>query len=131
MKLRLATLPLSIALASCGGNHPSEYDSAALKAWTLSGDQVQSVLTGNTLVGYDEAGPFWMYYPSVGTIWGRASNGDVDVGQWRVQNDFYCRTWRRWRSGKEQCWRFATDCFARAGSWRQFQNGWLDRARAA
>ena len=109
MKLRLATLPLSIALASCGGNHHSGNESAALKAWTLSGDQVQSVLTGNTLVGYDEAGPFWMYYPSVGMIWGRASNGDVDVGQWRVQNDFYCRTWRRWRSGKEQCWRFAAD----------------------
>ena len=107
MKLRLATLPLAIALASCGGNHHNE--SAALKARTLSGDQVQGVLTGNTLVGYDEAGPFWMYFPSLGTIWGRASNGDVDVGRWRVQHDLYCRAWRRWREGTEQCWKFATD----------------------
>src|SRR3954451_471765 len=109
MKRWLATLPLFIALASCGGNHHSGNNSAALKAHLLGGDQVQAILTGNTLVGYDEAGPFWMYYPSLGTMWGRASNGDVDVGQWRVQNNLYCRSWRKWRAGTEQCWKFATD----------------------
>jgi hypothetical protein len=109
MKRWLATLPLFVALASCGGNHHSGNNSAALKAHPLAGDQVQAILTGNTLVGYDEAGPFWMYYPSLGTMWGRASNGDVDVGQWRVQHDMYCRSWRKWRAGQEQCWKFATD----------------------
>ena len=52
---------------------------AALKARTLSGDQVQGVLTGNTLVGYDEAGPFWMYFPSLGTIWGRSSTSTTST----------------------------------------------------
>src|SRR5262245_55443437 len=109
MRLRLALFPLALLLASCSGSRHSSDDTAALKERTLGADEIQAALTGNTLVGYDEAGPYWMYYPSIGMIWGRASNGDVDVGQWRVQQDTYCRTWRRWRSGQEQCWKFATD----------------------
>ena len=49
MKRWLATLPLFVALASCGGNHHSGNNSAALKEHPLAGDQVQAILTGNTL----------------------------------------------------------------------------------
>src|SRR5262249_41123120 len=106
MKVRLAVFTLITTLTACGGHSAKDNTATPL---TLRGDDVQRVLTGNTLVGYDDAGPFWMYYPSLGTIWGQASNGDVDVGRWRVNGDYYCRTWRRWRGGEEQCWRFATD----------------------
>ena len=76
---------------------------------TLDGEEIRRVLIGNTLVGYDSTGPFWMYYPSADTLWGQASNGDVDIGTWRIQGNFYYRAWRRWLDGSERRWLFTTD----------------------
>ena len=61
----------------------------------LSGRQLQLMLTGNTIIGMGDDGPFWMYYPDPRTLWGRSAAGDVDVGTWWVENDQYCRSWRR------------------------------------
>ena len=74
----------------------------------LSGDELQRLLIGNTLKGYDGNGSFWIYYPDHSTIWGKASDGDVDIGTWWVKDERYCRTWRRWFDGRTQCWTLAT-----------------------
>jgi hypothetical protein len=50
-----------------------------------------------------------MHYPSEDTVWGLASNGDVDIGRWWVSGNHYCRSWRHWSNGREQCWLFASD----------------------
>jgi hypothetical protein len=117
MKARVGALGLVLLLAACEGDDKDEISQAAEPAAselrTLSGEEIRRVLTGNTLVGYDGAGPYWMYYPSGGTIWGQASNGDVDVGRWSVEGNLYCRAWRRWRGQAERCWNFATDGFNR------------------
>ncbi|HXV24715.1 MAG TPA: hypothetical protein VED46_10695 [Alphaproteobacteria bacterium] len=68
----------------------------------LSGDQVQNVLLGNTLIG--AVGALSIYYPSTETIWGRSDSGDVDVGRWWIENDSYCRSWRRWFDAEVRCW---------------------------
>jgi hypothetical protein len=73
----------------------------------LAADELQRLLTGNTLKGYDDNGPFWLYYADRTTIWGQASNGDVDIGTWWIQDGRYCRMWRRWFGGATQCWTLA------------------------
>jgi hypothetical protein len=70
----------------------------------LSGRELQLMLTGNTIIGMSDDGPFWMYYPEPGTLWGRSASGDVDVGNWWVEKDRYCRSWRRWYEGQTRCW---------------------------
>ncbi len=74
----------------------------------LSGRELQTLLLGNTLIGVDEGGPYWMYYPNLDTVWGRSADGDVDVGRWWVENDSYCRAWRRWFGGETRCWQMAS-----------------------
>jgi hypothetical protein len=75
----------------------------------LSGEELQLLLPGNTLIGIDEDGAYWMYYPSEDTLWGRSASGDVDVGRWWIENDSYCRAWRRWFQGQTRCWQLARD----------------------
>jgi hypothetical protein len=84
-------------------------ESAAADSRPLSGPELQALLLGNTLIGIDEDGPFWMYYPSADTIWGRSAGGDVDVGRWWIEDGSYCRAWRRWFDGSSRCWRMAWD----------------------
>jgi hypothetical protein len=76
---------------------------------SIKGVEIRQILSGNTLVGRDENGPFWMHFPRYGTVWGQSSSGDVDIGRWWIAGDRYCRAWRHWRSGSKTCWRFASD----------------------
>jgi hypothetical protein len=83
--------------------------SAADSPRPLGGRELQALLLGNTLIGMDEDGPFWMYYPTAETLWGRSASGDVDVGRWWIENGSYCRAWRRWFDGDTRCWHMAWD----------------------
>jgi len=76
---------------------------------SLSGAELRKILVRNTLVGQDEKGHFWMHFPNYGTVWGKSSAGDVDIGRWWISGNRYCRAWRRWQSGKKACWAFASD----------------------
>jgi hypothetical protein len=76
---------------------------------SLSGGEIRKILVRNTLVGHDDNGTFWMHFPKYGTVWGKSSTGDVDIGRWWISGDQYCRAWRRWQSGKKACWAFASD----------------------
>jgi hypothetical protein len=103
----IAWIAMAAALPGCVGDGDSAPNAGLLR--TLSGQEVRQLLGGNTLVGRDGAGPFWMHYPSEDTVWGLASSGDVDIGHWWVSGNHYCRSWRHWSNGREQCWLFATD----------------------
>jgi hypothetical protein len=98
-------LGAAVVAASC--LVPSAQSLALESPRPLSGRQLQVLLLGNTLIGLDEDGPYWMYYPSADTLWGRSSAGDVDVGRWWIENDSYCRAWRRWFQGQTRCWQMA------------------------
>jgi hypothetical protein len=44
----------------------------------------------------DKSGPFWVYFPQPGTVWGQSSSGDVDIHHWWTDGGRYCRSWRVW-----------------------------------
>ena len=107
---RIYPLALLLCLSGCAGvGEKDTRESANGELRTLTGSEIRRLLTGNTVLGRDTLGPFWMHYPSANTVWGLASNGDVDIGRWWVSGNHYCRTWRRWGGGTEQCWLFASD----------------------
>ena len=39
----------------------------------LTGPELQALLTGNTLIGSDKDGFYWMYYADGDTVWGRSA----------------------------------------------------------
>src|SRR5215470_3509488 len=110
-RMRLRRFLLSFALANLCFNGV-EYAVTAqseTRPAVLSGEDMMRILPGNTLLAYDKNGPFWMYFPKPGTVWGQSSNGDVDVGRWWIDGDRYCRSWRVWYGGDTQCWKLVTD----------------------
>ena len=75
----------------------------------LHGKEVKSALIGNTIIGADgEDGVSWVYFPSADVIWGKSPTGDVDIGRWWIENDSYCRAWRRWLQGETKCWQLGS-----------------------
>ena len=110
MRFTLRMIPFALAICASGCSGIGENDAATnADLRTLAGPEISRLLTGNTVLGRDRLGPFWMHYPSQSTVWGLASNGDVDIGRWWISGNHYCRAWRRWRGGEEQCWLFASD----------------------
>jgi hypothetical protein len=107
--MRLRSFLLSFALANLCLNGVEHALTAQPKPRpeVLSGEDVMRILPGNTLLAYDESGPFWMYFPKPGTVWGQSSSGDVDVGRWWTDGKRYCRSWRVWYDGATQCWKLA------------------------
>ena len=106
MRVRLLLLPAILAATFLALlPHALALDSPR----PLSGRELQMLLLGNTLIGTDEDGPYWMYYPSADTLWGRSAGGDVDVGKWWIENDSYCRAWRRWFEGRTRCWQMMSE----------------------
>ena len=105
--MRFSTLLLSAILAATilSLRQASALDSPR----PLSGRELQVLLLGNTLIGADQDGPFWMFYPNAATLWGRSASGDVDVGEWWIENDSYCRAWRRWFEGRTRCWQMMAE----------------------
>jgi hypothetical protein len=108
MRLRLFVIGFSLTnLAFNGINHTLTAQSGT-RPPVFSGEDIMRILPGHTLLAQDEHGPFWMYYPEPGTVWGHTGNGDVDVGRWWVEDGRYCRSWRRWYEGSSQCWLLAS-----------------------
>lgn len=108
MRLRLFALSFALANLSYNGIEYAMTAQSEPRPAILSGEDMMRILPGNTLIAYDESGPFWMYYPNPGTVWGQSSTGDVDVGRWWIEDGRYCRNWRRWYDGATQCWLLAS-----------------------
>ena len=108
MRKRLFLLSFALANLSYNGVQYAVTAQSETRPAVLSGEDMMRILPGNTLLAFDESGPFWMYFPEPGTVWGQSSSGDVDVGRWWVEDDRYCRSWRLWYDGATQCWTLAT-----------------------
>jgi hypothetical protein len=107
MRLRLFLLSFALANLSYNGIQYAMTAQSETRPTVLSAEDMMRILPGHTLLAYDNGAPFWMYYPSPGTVWGQSSNGDVDVGRWWTEKGRYCRAWRRWYGGAPQCWNLA------------------------
>ena len=107
MRLRLFLLSFALANLSYNGIQHAMTAQSETRPTVLSAEDMMRILPGHTLLAYDNGAPFWMYYPSPGTVWGQSSNGDVDVGRWWTEKGRYCRAWRRWYGGTPQCWNLA------------------------
>jgi hypothetical protein len=103
----LATAIIAAAAAAQTTFHSNSSDTGNGLPRELTGAAIQRALIGNTLLAQDENGPFWMYFPKPGTVWGQSSSGDVDIGHWWTDHDRYCRRWRKWYGGTTQCWTLA------------------------
>jgi hypothetical protein len=109
MRLRLFVLSFALTNLSYNGAQYAMTAQSEPRRNVLSGEDMMRILPGNTLLAYDESGPFWMYYAGPDTVWGQSSSGDVDVGRWWIENGRYCRSWRLWYDGATQCWTLAAD----------------------
>jgi hypothetical protein len=107
MRLRLFLLSFALANLSYNGIQYAMTAQSETRPTVLSAEDMMRILPGHTLLAYNNGAPFWMYYPSPGTVWGQSSNGDVDVGRWWTEKGRYCRAWRRWYGGAPQCWNLA------------------------
>lgn len=71
----------------------------------LTGDQIKSTLSGNTLVkAEDEPPPLVLYFAETGELRGMRSNHYQDRGTWRVENDRVCGAWNNWYGTLASCW---------------------------
>jgi hypothetical protein len=50
----------------------------------------------------------WVYFPTADVLWGQSPTGDVDIGHWWIENDSYCRAWRRWLKAETKCWQLGS-----------------------
>jgi hypothetical protein len=106
MPKRLCTMLAAIASAYFVQLHLA---SGTDLARPLDGQEVKSALIGNTLIGADgEDGVSWVYFPSADVLWGQSPTGDVDIGHWWIENDSYCRAWRRWLKAETKCWQLGS-----------------------
>jgi hypothetical protein len=108
MRLRRFLLSFGLANLFFNGVEYAVTAQSETRPAVLSAEDMMRILPGNTLLAYDKSGPFWMYFPGPGTVWGQSSSGDVDIGHWWIDGDRYCRSWRVWYGGATQCWKLVT-----------------------
>ncbi|NNE05431.1 MAG: PLP-dependent aminotransferase family protein [Xanthomonadales bacterium] len=70
----------------------------------LSGDQLRRLLPGATIIYKTYYGaPCTIELRQDGSMIGRSghANEDCDAGHWWVEDDLYCRKWKKWSYGEE------------------------------
>jgi hypothetical protein len=101
----MKSLLVLVVTASLSGS------AAAATSSTAESDTI-SRLFGNTVVSITPDGTRIHYFVEPdGTIRMRKSNGEEDLGKWRIPKGSgeACMTWLKPRSGEERCWRFTIE----------------------
>ena len=70
----------------------------------LTGDQVRSLITGNTLQGSFMTNPLTMVFYPDGVVRGSIGLTGSDSGTWEIQGDKYCNEWVTYFSGVRRCY---------------------------
>jgi hypothetical protein len=84
------SLSALLLLSACAGPTP-EQKQAVADAKPLSGSQISTLLSGNTLSGVDRKGASWVeYYDPSGQIRGLWKGNDKYGGTWKVDGDKFC-----------------------------------------
>ncbi len=72
----------------------------------LSGDQIRSLITGNTLQGNFMANPLTMVFYADGVVRGAIGFTGSDSGTWEIEADNYCNEWVTYFSGVRRCYQW-------------------------
>lgn len=96
---KLASLALAcIVMVGCGGME--EWEAVA-----LTGDELNTLIPGNTLRGSFSAEVLVMFFDLNGAVRGTLRNSP-DRGDWWVEDDTYCHKWVRLFSAMERCYQW-------------------------
>lgn len=75
----------------------------------LTGDQVRTLITGNTLQGSFMTNPLTMVFYADGVVRGSIGLTGSDSGTWEIEGDNYCNEWVTYFSGVRRCYRWYPD----------------------
>lgn len=76
----------------------------ALAQEPLKGDQIRSLITGNTLQGSFKTNPLTMVFYADGVVRGAIGLTGSDSGTWEIDGDKYCHEWFTYFSGVRRCY---------------------------
>ncbi len=72
----------------------------------LTGDQVRSLITGNTLQGSFMTNPLTMVFYANGEVYGSVGLTGSDSGTWEIEGNNYCNEWVTYFSGVRRCYQW-------------------------
>ena len=72
----------------------------------LTGDQIRSLITGNTLQGSFLAKRLVMVFYADGVVRGSIGLSGSDSGTWEIKGDTYCNEWVTYFEGVPRCYRW-------------------------
>ena len=99
-KGRVVASALAIALLLATFSHSGMAEEA------LSGDQIRTLITGNTLEGSFLAKRLQMVFYPDGVVRGRLGLTGSDSGTWEIDGDKYCNEWVTYFEGVPRCYQW-------------------------
>jgi len=73
---------------------------------TLTGEQLRTLISGNTLQGNFSAKRLTMVYYADGVVRGSMGLAGSDSGTWKIDGDSYCHEWVLYFSGDRRCYQW-------------------------
>lgn len=95
-------LGLALAIAMLFGT----ISHAGMAQEALSGDQIRTLITGNTLQGSFLANRLVMVFYADGVVRGRVGLTGSDDGTWKIEGDKYCNEWVTYFEGVPRCYQW-------------------------
>ena len=81
----------------------------AMAQEALSGEQIRSLITGNTLEGAFRARRLVMVFYADGQVRGSLGLTGSDSGTWEIKGDTYCNEWFTYFNGVHRCYQWVPD----------------------
>ena len=78
----------------------------AISEDALSGDEIRSLITGNTLEGSFLSDRLVMVFYSNGVVRGAMGLSGSDSGTWEIDGDSYCNEWVTYFGGDHRCYQW-------------------------
>ena len=85
------------------------FGQASLAQEPLTGDEVRTLITGNTLQGSFMTNPLTMVFYDDGVVRGSIGMTGSDDGTWEIEGDTYCNEWVTYFSGVRRCYQWIPD----------------------
>ena len=97
---RFPSLAIAIAMLLGSVSHQT------LAQEALTGDQIRSLITGNTLQGNFMTNPLTMVFYPNGEVYGAIGLTGSDSGTWAIEGDNYCHEWFTYFNAVRRCYRW-------------------------
>jgi len=82
------------------------FSDQSLAQQALTGDQIRTLIVGNTLQGSFLTNPLTMVFYPDGVVRGAIGLTGSDSGDWQIEGDTYCNEWVTYFSGVRRCYRW-------------------------